>query len=452
MTMLRALTVLLGTLALGACGDPVRGPHVILLSVDTLRRDALYAHEPEALPLPNLDRFAEQCVRYENGLSVASWTLPSHASLLTGVYPDVHGATDRRVTLAGEVGTLAGALAARGYETAAFTGGGFLDAKYGLGRGFQRYEAKTHGKQEPAEDMPGLLARVRGFLGARAQSQRPLFLFLHTYAVHNYYDARAEAAELAEVAAPRGRKHYVDCVLGRQPCGSESWHELERLYRAELELFDQGFGELVEELETAGLWQDALVLLVSDHGEGFEPERERIHHGGRLHADQLAIPFLVRAPLVAARQEAGRVSLVDVMPTVLDFVGAPVPEGLDGRSLVPNLRAGEPLAPRALLAMEHYFSWSVGKRATAEEVTLLPLELAVIDEDGWYISGAGPEQVYAPGDDAQQANTGDAARAAAFRARLGARPFARPATDPAQEDEALDTSLDVLGYGGDKDE
>ena len=450
--MSRVLPVLLGTLVLAACGAGASGPNVILISVDTLRRDALYAHEPEALPLPNLDRFAEQCVRYENGLSVASWTLPAHASLLTGVYPDVHGATDRRVTLASEVGTLSEVLSARGYETAAFTGGGFLDAKYGLGRGFQRYEAKTHGKQEPAEDMQGLLGRVRGFFAGRGQSARPLFLFLHTYAVHNYYDARAEAAELAEVDAPRGRKQYVDCVLGRQACGAESWHELERLYRAELELFDQGFGELLEELETAGLWQDALVILVSDHGEGFEPERARIHHGGRLLQDQLAIPFLVRAPLVGARTESGRVSLVDVLPTVLDFVGAPLPAGLDGRSLVPNLQSGEPLAPRALLAMEHYFSWQDGKRATAEEIKLLPLELAVIDADGWYITGAGEDQLYAPLDWPQRASASSSGQAATFRARLGERPFPRPETAPAEKDEALDTSLDVLGYGGAKEE
>lgn len=450
--MSRALLVLLGTLVLAACGGEARGPNVILISIDTLRRDALDAHEPGALPLSNLDRFAAECVRYENGLSVASWTLPSHASLLTGVYPDVHGATDRRVTLASEVGTLSEALAARGYETAAFTGGGFLDAKYGLGRGFQRYEAKTHGKQESAEDMQGLLGRVRGFFAGRGASRRPLFLFLHTYAVHNYYDARAEAAELAEVSAPRGRKQYVDCVLGRKSCGPESWHELERLYRAELELFDRGFGELVAELDSAGVWQDALVILVSDHGEGFEPERARIHHGGRLHQDQLAIPFLVRAPGLGARAEAERVSLIDVMPTVLDFVGAPVPAGLDGRSLVPNLRDGEPLTARALFAMEYYFSWQAGKRATAEEVTLLPLELAVIDESGWYITGAGEDQVYAPGDGAQTSNTSDATRAAAFRAKLGERPFPRPTTAPAQKDEALDTSLEQLGYGGAKDE
>ena len=438
----------LSLLLLGACGGGGGGPNVILISVDTLRRDALRAYEPSVAPLEHLDRFAAECVRYENGLSVASWTLPAHASLLTGVYPDLHGATDRRVTLTGEVDTLAATLAGQGYETVAFTGGGFLDAKYGLGRGFARYEAKTHGKQDPAEDMQGLLGRVRGFLAGRGESRRPLFLFLHTYAVHNYYDARAEAARLADVAAPRGRKHYVDCVLGRQSCGEASWEELERLYRAELELFDQGFGELVAALDSAGLWKDSLVLLVSDHGEGFEPARARIHHGGRLHRDQLAIPFLVRAPGAAPRAEAAPVSLVDVMPTVLELAGAPPRAALDGRSLAANLRSGAPLEARALLAMEHYFAWDGGKRATAEDVKVLPLELAVIDPEGWYITGAGADQLYAPGDAAQRENRCDEAAAAAYRARSGQRPFPRAESAAAEEDEGLGHSLDVLGYGG----
>jgi len=442
------LLLALSFLLLGACGGGGGGPNVILISVDTLRRDALRAYAPTAAPLEHLDRFAAESVRYENGLSVASWTLPAHASLLTGVYPDRHGATDRRVTLAGEVGTLAATLAAEGYETAAFTGGGFLDAKYGLGRGFARYEAKTHGKQDPAEDMQGLLGRVRGFLAGRGQSRRPLFLFLHTYAVHNYYDARAEAAQRAEVAAPRGRKHYVDCVLGRQSCGEAAWEELERLYRAELELFDQGFGELVAALDSAGLWQDSIVVLVSDHGEGFEPERARIHHGGRLHADQLAVPYLVRAPGVAPRAEAEQVSLVDVMPTVLELAGAPLSAELDGRSLAAQLRSGAPLEPRALLAMEHYFTWNGGKRATAEEVSLLPFELAVIDEQGWYITGAGADQLYVPTDAAQRENRCDEAATATYRALSGERPFPRAASAAAEEDEGLGNSLDVLGYGG----
>jgi arylsulfatase A-like enzyme len=443
---LRAL--LLGLLAC-ACG--ARPPDVILISVDTLRRDALAAYEPAAGALPELDRFAAECVRYEDALSSAPWTLPAHASLLTGLYPDRHGATDRRVTLDAGVETLAGALARAGYDTLALTGGGFLDAKYGLGRGFARYEARSHSKQEPAETMAGLLERLRGALAARS-SGKPLFLFLHTYAVHNYYDARAEAAARTARDGLKSRKEYVDCVLGRESCPRESWDELEALYRAELELFDRDFGELRAELERAGLWENAVVVLLSDHGEGFEPERGRIHHGGRLHADQLAIPLLVRAPGTAPRAERARVSIVDVMPTLLELAGAAVPPGLDGLSFAQNLRTGTPLAPRALLAMEHYFAWEHCRRETSGEVLTLPRELAVIDEDGWYITGAGADELYAPGDEEQARNSfPDARQAERFRGRLGPRPFARADTAATAGDEQLDSALDALGYGGKND-
>jgi arylsulfatase A-like enzyme len=438
---------------LAACGAAPRPPNVILISIDTLRRDALACFEPSAAALPALDLLAAMSVRFEHAYSSASWTLPSHASMLTGLYPDRHGATDRRVTLAEGVDTLAGALAARGYETAAFTGGGFLDAKYGLGRGFARYEAKTHSKQEPAETAEGLLARVGDYLGARA-NERPLFLFLHTYAVHNYYDARAEAAALSGRTGLGTRKQYVDCVLGRKPCEPGAWDDLGALYRAELQLMDQSFARLVSALEAAGLWRDAIVVLVSDHGEGFEPARGRIHHGGRLHADQLSVPLLVRGPLqesgpgFAPRAEAAPASLVDLMPTLLELTGARVPAGLDGRSLAASLRTGAAPAARPLLAMEHYFGWQDGKRDTSEEVLSLPRELAVIDAGGWYLTGEREDELYALDDAAQATNRADASRSAAARALLGERPLPRAESRPAEGDLHLEQALDALGYGG----
>jgi arylsulfatase A-like enzyme len=433
-------------LALAGCGG-ARGPSVILISIDTLRRDALAAYAPEVKALPSLDRLAQESVRFENALSSAAWTLPAHASLLTGLYPDRHGATDRRVTLAGGVATLAELFEKRGYETAAFTGGGFLDPGYGLGRGFEHYEAKSHGKQEAAEDGEGLLARVTSFLSARRDA-RPLFLFLHTYAVHGYYDARAAAVEHAARSGLAPGRNYKDCVLGRRSCPAEAWDELRALYRSELELFDASFAKLRAELERAGLWQDAIVVLLSDHGEGFDPEHARIHHGGRLHADQLAIPLFVRGPGLAPRAERTPVSIVDLAPTLLDLAGAPTPPGLDGRSFAASLRTATAPAARPLFAMEHYFDWKNGKRGTCPEVLALPRELAVIDASGWYITGEHPDELYAF-DDAQQLTTpATPAQTGQFRALLGERPFAR--TESAAAPKELDGQLNSLGYGGEK--
>lgn len=440
-------------LLLAACGGGgPRGPHLIVISVDTLRRDALAAYGGSGGPLPALDRLAAESVRCENAFSSAPWTLPAHASLLTGLYPDRHGATDRRVTLAGDVETLAGLLARRGYETAAFTGGGFLDAEYGLGRGFERYEAKAHAKQESAETAASLLARVERYLAARTKSspERPLFLFLHTYAVHNYADARPEAVAHGALADAASRKQYVDCVLGRAACPSGAWDELAQLYRAELELLDDVFARLRAALEDAGLWQGAYVVLLSDHGEGFEPERARIHHGGRLHDDQLRIPLLVRGPDLAPRAETLPVSIVDLMPTLLELARADAPPGLDGRSFATLLRGGTAPPSRPLLAMDHYFGWADGRRVTSPDVLALPRALAVIDGERWYITGEAPDELYAVADDGQRAPLPlDDARTAELRASIGERPLARAESSPAVKDEELENALDALGYGGD---
>ena len=449
-----ATLALLAALALAAPAqaEAAGPPHVILISIDTLRRDALAALSSEAGALPALDRLAAEGVRFANAFSSSSWTLPAHASLLTGLYPDKHGATDRRTTLAEGVATLAETLAGRGYETVALTGTGFLQAKFGLGRGFARHEyVQAEHKQEPAESGQALRGRLTTYLAGRSAGQ-PLFLFLHSYAVHNYFDARAEALARLGTGGASGlkqRKLNVDCLLGRTRCPSDSWDQMRALYRSELELFDAALADMRAELERAGLWQNAIVVLLSDHGEGFDPTRQRIHHSGRLHADQLRIPLLVRGPGLAPREERTPVSIVDLMPTLLELVGAPVPAGLDGISLAASLRSGQAPAARPLLAMEHYFLWVDGRREMTPEVRPLPRELAVIDGRGCFITSERGDELYAL-DDLEQRNnllTG-AEQAARYRALLGARPLPRPSSEAPGEDEELRQALDGLGYGG----
>src|SRR5438093_12445132 len=120
-------------------------PNVVIVSVDTLNRDALRAFAPAAPELPGFDALARASVRFSEALATASWTLPSHASLLTGLYPDRHGATDRRLRLGEGVPTLAKELKRAGYETVAFTGGGYLDLPNGLAKSFAQYYGRLRG-------------------------------------------------------------------------------------------------------------------------------------------------------------------------------------------------------------------------------------------------------------------------------------------------------------------
>jgi arylsulfatase A-like enzyme len=425
-----------------ACTRETPRPDLVVVSIDTLRRDGLRAYDPGAPELPALDAFAAESVRMTRAVSTASWTLPAHASLLTGLYPDRHGATDPRVSMSEEAPTLAERLAAHGYQTAAFVAGGYLRREFGLGRGFELYS------QGPRDAKQGVFGEAAAFVTDR-RDPRPLLLFVHTYRLHDYF--RLHATAVARLPRPPARSpgDYLRCLQGSGPCAPEDWPTLRALYRAELEDLSGSFARLRDALVAAGIWERSVVVVTSDHGEGFEPERGRVHHGGRLHEDQLRIPLLLRIPGVAPRDLETPVSLVDVTPTLLELAGAPLPPDLDGRSLVASLRGGSDGAARPLYALDHYYSWWGGPvRMQARTVQARPLSTAVIEGDRWYLRSGRSEEVYDLAADPAQAHD-LAARAqdlAALRARAAERSGERVHTAPVRADEALREQLEALGY------
>lgn len=441
---------------LASCAPDVeRPPHLILISLDTLNRSALRAYDERAVRLPAIDAFCDESVRFERAYSSASWTLPAHGSLFTGLYPDRHGATDRRVTLSAGAETLAEGLARRGYQTAGFTGGGYLDPEYGMARGFEHYESFDRDKSGPSETGAQLVERVRSFLKEGRNSSRPLFLFLHSYAVHSYYDVRPEIADSFPGVDFLPRKNYIDCAIGRGPCPPGAWRQMRRLYRAELRDFDRAFADLQSELIAAGIWDEAVVVFMTDHGEGFEPERGRKHHGGRLHGDQLHIPLLVRLPHSGPGVIEAPVSIVDVLPTLLDFAGGGSAAGIDGRSFAPLLGRAGKYESRPVFAMEHYFEWREGRRFLPGRISELPVASAVIDEDGWYIrKRTGPEELYDTESDPGQHRDvlGQGTGLEALRALVSERRRPRTQTPLRGESPALEKDLEDLGYVGEEDE
>jgi arylsulfatase A-like enzyme len=440
-----------------------RPPHVIVVSADTLNRNALRCFAGSAPPLPALDAFAEKSIRLVNAYSTASWTLPAHASLLTGLYPDRHGANKDRRALGIGVSTVAEALRSRGYETVAFTGGGFLHAAHGFSQGFDRYdEHLTKGAEAAAIRLPregrpptfggeDLFARAIAFVSERPLDAGPLFLFLHTYSVHNYYRlsewALARFGESIEVEASK----YFACLQGRRHCSPQDWERIEAIYRVEVEHFEAGFGRLVAALERAKLWDRSVVFLLSDHGEGFDAEHGRIHHGGRLHADQLHIPLVVRVPGQAPHDVTTPVSLVDLMPTILELTGTPPVSDLDGRSFAAVLH-GEP-APseaRSLYAMEHYYTWSDEEgRIEVRGSGRRPTAVAVIAGPYWYIRERWGEELYDMRTDRWQRRNlaPEVVDLDAYRRLIARRSGRKAAPNPVEPDEELAKQLRSLGYG-----
>jgi len=429
-------------------------PNVVIVSVDTLNRDALRAFAPAAPELPGFDALARASVRFSEALATASWTLPSHASLLTGLYPDRHGATDRRLRLGEGVPTLAKELKRAGYETVAFTGGGYLDRRYGFAKGFERYEERIAGTgpvgPEAASDSTGAddrLERGLAFLATRQPHAVPLFLFLHSYAVHDYFGLHPATVERLPQRPVETPEELTACLKAERRCPPETWAELRRLYELEVAEFDTAVARLVDTLRARHLWDSTVLVLVSDHGEGFDPELGRTHHGGRLHGDVIRVPLLVRAPGIRPRTVDTPVSLVDVMPTLIDLLGVKRRPGLDGVSLAPLLRGGAPPPERPLFALEHAFLWTAGGRIEAPEVQAHPLAVTVIRGPDWYIRSATGEGLYDMARDPRQRdNLITRASPTELRARADARSGLTAPAAPVSVDARLDDRLRALGY------
>ena len=445
--------------ALAACRREPSG-NLVLISLDTLSARTLYS-ALDADALPNLGAFAQEGVRFETAHSTASWTLPAHASMMTGLYPDRHGAIHVQAMLRSEVPTLAENLSASGFDTVAFTDGGAVHHRFGLNRGFDRYDEWSRAGTASATTLPrqGAPDPLRGrdpfdraiaFLEAD-ERERPLFLFLHTYTMHDYFNLNPWNLGALDRDGLLSPEAYVRCVLGVRRCGPDDWAVLERLYRSGLDHLDAAFGRLVQALDRADLLRTSWIVVVSDHGEGFDPERRRIHHGGRLHSDLVTVPLLVRPPGGASpRVRAAAVSLVDLLPTFLTVVGIQVPTGLDGRSFAPLLAGDETASMRTRphYAMEHAFRWRGGKRRRVRNIPERPLAAAVIDDNLWFIRSRRSEEVYAVGNDPEQSQPVRLAveqlepmrKLLAQRERLRQSPQARP------EDEKLEAELRALGY------
>lgn len=407
--------------------------NIVLISVDALNADAVRgAVEADAADLPHLGRLVRESARVTPAYATSSWTLPSHASLLTGLYPTRHGATHllRRVPEALE--TLPERLRHAGFDTLGATGGGYLDASFGFAQGFREYVAGDPVSERGFESMERALDLLR-----RRRRDAPFFLFVHTYGVHDYFRGAAGPREMRR----------LPCLTGKEECPEGVWDRLQERYRERVVLLDRELGRLIGLLEDEGELETTAVILVSDHGEGLDPEAGRLHHGGRLQADVTRIPMLFRLPGGGGRTVEAPASLVDVLPTALDLVGLPPMPGLDGESLAPALEGGTVSGDRTLYAMGRAFRWEDGTRSALPEAPDRPLSIAVIRPDRYYIRTPEGEELYLADDPGQERNVveGDPL-AGELRALADAAAGEAPGSQREPLDPELEERLRSLGY------
>ena len=328
-------------LALAACGEaPIT--NLVIVSIDTLRPDVLEAYGQPRPTSPAILAFARDGLVAEIAVSPSPWTLPAHASLLTGLYPTRHGVSSLVVGLPAQAQTLAERLSAAGFRTAAIVNSQYLSERYGWRRGFDEYE---YVEETPSDSEPTAV-HARALEWLERSSAEPFFLFLHYYDVHSDYRSLPRYEQ--ELLRPyRGRTNGRTRQLLLYERGEfrlrprDARHLLDR-YAAGVRQMDDGVAALLAAIEARGLAPRTLVILTSDHGEEFL-EHGGVLHGRTLYDEVVRVPLILRGPGVpAGRRLPGPASLVDVVPTALSLLGLPVPDGLDGVDLSRHFEAGIP--------------------------------------------------------------------------------------------------------------
>ncbi|MGI0149735.1 MAG: sulfatase, partial [Thermoplasmata archaeon] len=235
---------------------------MLLISIDTLRADHLGCYGYGRPTTPALDRIASEGVLFEWAFAPSPWTLPSHASLMTGTHPSTHGAVDIIDRLSDDAPTVAGAFRAAGYRTAGFVNSGFLLPKFGIGNGFEEYRQTTSVKRGTRRIVKTAVDWLR------RNGDRPFFLFVHTYEPHvPYIDARfAEGSPPGRVGAIFDLDLRSSIWEGKFTPTEEEKSYIRALYDGDIAFADEELGRLFKWLEGVG-WLDRMIIaVVSDHG------------------------------------------------------------------------------------------------------------------------------------------------------------------------------------------
>lgn len=295
--------------------------NLVLITLDTTRADRLGCYGHSSAHTPNLDRLADRGVLFAKAYTAVPITLPSHATMLTGLLPPEHGVRINGTSrLAEGVPTLAEILEQRGYRTGAFVSSLVLDGRFGLSRGFSNYDDRLPrgpGTQEAERSAMETISAALAWL--RSSSSTPFFCWVHLYDPHEPYRDHPEEFNGRFQGNP---------------------------YDAEVAYMDLHLGRLLDFISQQGLDARTLIVIAGDHGEGLNEHREPTH-GFMAYNSTMHVPLIMAPPRggKTKQQVAEPVSLVDVFPTILDVLGVSAPNATTGRTLQPAFD-GRPLPER----------------------------------------------------------------------------------------------------------
>jgi arylsulfatase A-like enzyme len=336
---------LMSALAIGCSHEP--SPNVVLIVLDTVRADGVGGTFNDRPVTPALDGLAAAGTRFDRAYSTAPWTLPSHASLFTGLAPTQHKAVHENFALAASHRTLAESLSEHGYLTYGITSNPWVTSGRGLAQGFQKFEAAYSQEPEATDKGASRAAQLAtGFIAGAASQAKPFFLFVNLLEAHLPY-APPDAGFAALGIAPDSlttRDYSIEraeeIITGERTADAVERTLAQTLYTAEIAYQDQQLAVIIDTLTSHQILDNTLIIVTADHGE-LLGEGGMMGHEFSLADPVLNVPLVVRYPSRFAggiRSELP-VSHLDILPTVVDIVGiehtlAPTVTTLAGASLV----------------------------------------------------------------------------------------------------------------------
>jgi len=320
-------------------------PNLILISLDTLRADRLGAYGYNRDTSPIIDSLGRDGAVFENAITVSPWTLPSHVTMLTGLFPSSHGLVHPKGGKIGkDVRLLAEVLKENGYRTLAFAGGGYVSKSYGFARGFETFEINRSERKKLNDGFK--LSLDAGYSAVQSLGdQSPFFLFLHTYAVHCPY---SPPEPYASMFVSDGAVEIDPTKCGTEYNRDSGINDAQALYLSDrydgsIRMADAELGDFLQKMDSAGLLDNTYIIITSDHGEEFL-EHGRIGHQFSLYKELLAIPLIISGPSIKAHRVSHPVGLVDLFATILDLLGLPPVAQSQGYSLVPLMQGQKSIA------------------------------------------------------------------------------------------------------------
>lgn len=314
-----------------------RKPNIVVFVTDTLRADALEAYGNSTVESSALSALAARGVVYERATTSSPWTRPAIASILSGLYPDVHGVQSRYDALPGDIAVLPALLRGAGYATAAITANPNVGSFFGFDRGFDRYIELYRRKRAGYVRARELIATAGDAVDAALEwiegVDRPFFLFLLTVDPHVPY------------APPKGFDRYAagydgpalgtDRWLRDEQLGEAGRQRMRSLYWGEVSFNDASLQRLLDRLRSLGLEENTIIVFTADHGEEFW-EHGGWGHDKTLYGEILHVPLVVADPRANGdhgSRSSNSVELVDLLPTLLELAGVEAPAAIDGKPL-----------------------------------------------------------------------------------------------------------------------